>query len=345
MEISIRILNILMTDPKKLLLYSSQSPGDIVMLTAAIRDLHLSHPFKYVTAVDTSASAIWENNPYIGEVKHHKKDNKIILDEKAELIECHYPLINHCNRPYHFIHGYVQYLEEVLGERIPVTDFKGDIHLSNEEKSWISQVEETGYKGNFWIIVAGGKQDFSSKWWDPLRYQAVVDYFGGLVKFVQVGEAGHVHPKLSGVIDLVGKTDIRQLIRLVYHSIGVLSPVTFAMHLAAAVEVKPGNPRNRACVVVAGGREPPHWEAYPHHQFIHTNGALLCCDNGGCWTSRCQKIGDGDAKDYVNTCKLPVMVGPDLLIPRCMDMITVDEVIRRINLYYNHSGMKFGSSL
>ena len=20
---------------------------------------------------------------------------------------------------------------------------------------------------------------------------------------------------------------------------------------------------------------------YPHHQYIHTNGALLCCDNGG----------------------------------------------------------------
>ena len=38
----------------------------------------------------------------------------------------------------------------------------------------------------------------------------------------------------------------------------------------------PGMPRNRPCVVIAGGREPPHFTAYPHHQFIHTVGALRC---------------------------------------------------------------------
>lgn len=43
--------------------------------------------------------------------------------------------------------------------------------------------------------------------------------------------------------------------------------------------------------------EPPHWEAYPHHQFLHTVGALPCCGDGGCWKSRCQLVHDGDAKD------------------------------------------------
>jgi len=33
------------------------------------------------------------------------------------------------------------------------------------------------------------------------------------------------------------------------------------MHLAAAVETKPGMPQNRPCVVVAGGREPERWLA------------------------------------------------------------------------------------
>ena len=44
----------------------------------------------------------------------------------------------------------------------------------------------------------------------------------------------------------------RQFARLMYHASGVVCPVTFAMHLAAAIQVKPGRPRNRACVVVAG---------------------------------------------------------------------------------------------
>ena len=45
--------------------------------------------------------------------------------------------------------------------------------------------------------------------------------------------------------------------------------------------------------MVAGGREPPHFTAYPHHQYIHTVGALRCCDDGGCWKSRTRALGDG----------------------------------------------------
>ena len=102
------------------------------------------------------------------------------------------------------------------------------------------------------------------------------------------------------------------------------------MHLAAAVEVKPGMPLNRPCVVVAGGREPPHFTAYPHHQFIHTVGALLCCDNGGCWKSRAVPLGDGDVNDRPDA----LCVDPVGTLPRCMDMITADDVIRRIELYF-----------
>jgi hypothetical protein len=88
---------------------------------------------------------------------------------------------------------------------------------------------------------------------------------------------------------------------------------------------------NRPCVVVAGGREPSQWEAYPHHQYIHMNGTLSCCANGGCWKSRTIPLGDGDSKD--NPENLCVDVVDHL--PRCMDMITAEEVIRRIKLYFD----------
>ena len=109
-----------------------------------------------------------------------------------------------------------------------------------------------------------------------------MDHFQGTVEFVQVGESDHHHPSLRNVIVLRGQTDLRQLVRLVYHAQGELTPVSLLMRLAAAVEVQPGMPQNRPYVVVAGGREPLHWAAYPHHQFIRTVGALRCCDNGGC---------------------------------------------------------------
>ena len=39
---------------RKLILRNFQSPGDIVMLTAAVRDLHRAHPGEFLTDVRTS---------------------------------------------------------------------------------------------------------------------------------------------------------------------------------------------------------------------------------------------------------------------------------------------------
>ena len=181
----------------------------------------------------------------------------------------------------------------------------------------------------FWVFASGGKYDFTAKWWSAERYQEVVDHFRGRLEFVQVGEDGHHHPALRGVVDLRGQTNLRQLVRLVYHADGVISAVSLLMHLAAAVPVRPGRLRNRPCVVIAGGREPPHWVAYPHHQFIHTMGALRCCDDGGCWKSRAVALGDGDDKDRPGELCLETVGG----LPRCMDLITAEDVIRRIELY------------
>jgi ADP-heptose:LPS heptosyltransferase len=324
--------------PRKLLLRNFQSPGDVVMLTAAVRDLHRTFPGRFLTDVRTHGAPLWENNPYITPLAED--------DAEVHQIECHYPLINSCNEgTYHFIHGFSQYLGEQLGVRIEPSVFKGDIHLAPIEKGWMSQVREMTHEDiPFWIIVAGGKRDYTIKWWDADRWQQVVDHFRGRILFVQVGEGGHVHPPLRGVLDLRGRTDLRQLVRLMYHAQGVTCPVTLLMHLAAAVEVKGGHPRNRPCVVVAGGREPAHWEAYPHHQFIHTNGALRCCEQGGCWKSRTVPLGDGDEKDQ-SLCTDVLPADPDRArsgpLAHCMDMITAQEVARRIELYFQGGALDY----
>ena len=312
---------------RKLILTNRQSPGDIVMLTAAVRDLHKSHPGRFATDVRTTAPELWAHNPYIT-----KLDAK---DPDVETIKCQYPLISRSNQsPYHFIHGFRKDLAGKLGVRIPQGAFHGDVHLSAEESGWMGQVEEGGHRGDFWIIVAGGKFDFTAKWWSPQYYQEVVDRLRGRVRFVQCGESKHWHPPLEGVINLVGKTDIRQFVRLMYHAAGVVCPVTLAMHLAAAVPVPPGRPKRRPCVVIAGGREPTHWEAYPHHQFLHTVGALACCETGGCWRSRCQTVGDGSPKDTKKLCEQPVELGGGVRIPKCMFMIKPADVVRAVEVYF-----------
>ncbi len=314
---------------RRLILRSSFSVGDIVMMTAAVRDLHCCYPGEFVTDVRTPFPELWENNPYLTPLAEDGAG--------VEMVECTYPLIDKSDWvPYHCLHGYIAFLNKRLGLQIEATAFKGDIHLSEQEKAWYSQVHEnTGADIPFWIVAAGGKYDITIKWWATERYQKVIDHFRGRIQFVQVGDEGSHHPKLEGVIDLRGKTNLRELVRLVYHSQGVLCGVTSLMHLAAAVETR--DDARRACVVVAGGREPAHWEAYPDHQYIHTNGALPCCRTSGCWRDRTVALNDGDERDNPEHRCVDVK---DRL-PRCMSMITPAEVIRRIKTYFVGGALEY----
>ena len=54
---------------RRLILRNFQSPGDIVMLTAAVRDLHRSNPGQFVTDVRTPCPQLWENNPHLTPLK------------------------------------------------------------------------------------------------------------------------------------------------------------------------------------------------------------------------------------------------------------------------------------
>ena len=301
------------------------------MLTAAVRDLHRSVPGRFLTDVRTPFPDLWEHNPGITKIDSD--------DPTVEVLECHYPLIEQSNTtPHHCIHGFIQFLETQLKVRIKPSEFRGDIYLSKEERSWYSQVYELTEKNvPFWIVDAGGKYDVSIKWWDEIRYQAVVDHFRDRILFVQVGAKGHHHPKLKGAVDLRGKTTLRQLIRLIHHSSGSLCGVTALMHLTAAVPQRTKNRLCRPCVVVAGAREPAHWESYPDHQFIQNVGALKCALQGGCWKDRIYPLNDGDERDA------PDRLCSDVVgnLPRCLDMITADEVIRRIELYYEGGALNY----
>lgn len=313
---------------KKLILKNYQSPGDIVMLTACLRDLHIAYPEQYITDIRTSATELWFYNPFLTPLDEQDPD--------VETIEMEYPLIHTSNEgAHHFIHAFHQFLEKKLNIRIPVTKLKGDVYVSKEESSWFSQIYEILNKDvPYWIIDAGTKNDYTAKQWDIERYQQIVDAFPNTY-FVQIGAKEHNHTALTGnnLINLIGKTDTRQFVRLMYHAFGVITPVSFPMHLAAAVDMHPRYKRKtRPCVVIAGGREPSVWEAYTNHAYIHTCGMLSCSDNGGCWKSRTIPIGDGDSKDQ-NTCIQPIQLTNGKYIPKCLDMISAEEVIQKVRYY------------
>lgn len=327
---------------KKILFRTNLPPGDIVVLTAAVRDFTAVYGYKYEVAIDCFYPDIWQNNPNVSNFNYRYDGNQYVDDDgnKIESYNVFYPLVQESNeRPYHFIHGYRKYLESIFGE-IPQGAFKGDIYLSEDEKNDESILDQLGIQSGFWIINAGGKFDMTAKWWDPARYREVVKRLSDRITFVQIGVNSHFHEVIPEAINAIGKTTIRDLIKLVYHADGVLCPVTAVMHMAAAVPCKHGSTGIRPCVVVAGAREPAHWEAYPGHRFLENCGALPCSPlGGGCWRSKCQEIGKSENKDSL--CQLPVLVRDDLKIPRCMDMIRADDVIKAILSYYEGGVLHF----
>ena len=321
---------------KKIILCNHQCPGDLVMFAYAIKALHEQYPGRFITGVNTSCNEIFEGNPYIEELDANEIG--------VQVIDLDYPTIHQSNeKPHHFVNSFIKDLETKLSRlsiRLEPTTWDGAIYITEEEESWFSGVHETiGSDPPFWCINAGYKNDYTAKAWDFDRYQEIVRRFPELT-FVQIGDKSHIHPKLEGqnLLNFVGETDLRQLIRLIWHSFGVITPISLPMHLAYALKPHPRyNRKSRACIVLSGGREPNHWQAAANQQFIHTCGMLDCCDYGGCWKSRVIPMNDNDEKDE-SLCDYPIQLKSGQWIGKCMDMITVDEICLLIKRYMDNYG-------
>jgi len=316
---------------RKFVLLHNRAPGDVVVLTALARDLKLAYPNVEID-VDTSAMDLWRNNPYLTEGLKKKKDKTGI-----EMIKCQYGdgIREQNSATVHFLSYFHRDFKKQTGLNVPLTLPYPDLHLSEQEKA-VAPIE-----GRYWIVISGGKSDFTAKVWDVRKMQTVSDRIQAELGagVVQVGgnDKGHWHPPISGALNMIGHTNLRDLLRLLHHSDGIVCGVTGPMHMAAALQ--------KPCVVVAGGREAWWWEAYVNenkgfgpvasgklkvpHRYLHTIGLLDCCQHRGCWKNKVVKIGEDKS-----LCKHPVLY-PGQPVPLCMDMITPDHVMAAIKSYYS----------
>lgn len=292
-------------DGDNLRLICKQSPGDVLVMTAAIESLAATFPNRWKIGYSGTAEEIFENNPHISEFE----DGGKVVNLQME-----YPAIHRSNSHHiHFLLAYIEFLGTSLGINLPITTNRPHIYLSDEEKSWMSQVSELvgGRHIEYAVVNAGVKADYTTKQWPVEYYQTVINETQHRIQWVQVGSLEHDHFSLRNVIDMRGKTDIRQLIRLVYHSKFGIGPVTFLQHIYAAFE--------KPYICLLGGREPVTWVTYPFQHTLHTMGQLLCCKNNACWRSRV--VGESDS-----LCEMPVL-GGIRPVGRCMSLIQPWEAI------------------
>jgi ADP-heptose:LPS heptosyltransferase len=312
--------------------------GDTVLMSALVRDLHRAYPGKFEVAVDTHCGPVWDNNPHVARFAQTANIQRVAVKWGKAITDHSLVIVNGRRELKHILAWYHHDFERQTGIHVPVTDPRPDLHLSVAEN-------RPAFPYRYWVIVAGGKTDITNKLWNPRHYQAVVDALRGQgLHFIQCGgvHSEDIHPPLSGVTSALG-CGLRDLFRLIRHAEGVICPVTGPMHVAAAFE--------KPCVVIAGGREEPWFEAYINsdqeafgkgcrsvkipHRFLHTIGMLPCCHLQGCWKLRTVAIepsdlvGDRPHKLCLNPAKTEV--GP---IAGCMSLILPDHVVKAVLSYY-----------
>jgi ADP-heptose:LPS heptosyltransferase len=310
--------------------------GDAVCLTALARDIQLAYPDRYDLYVDTHFRDAWHHNPHAtvitDEIRNRLKNPRQVSISYVRGIT----MAGRGNK-IHMVSAYHDDFKRHTGIPVPVTFPGGDIHFSEAEKA-------TFMPGSYWVVMAGGKEDLTNKYWWHDRWQEMVDRLAAQgVHCVQAGATHdrHHHKYLNNVTNMVGKTPtVRDFYRLIRDSAGVICPITGAMHIAAAL--------NKPCVVVAGGREEPWWFGYTNefrawgpacppvqveHRLLHTVGKLHCSDKKGCWKKRVVAMDANDRGAGARTlCKEPVCRGTEN-VAKCMDMISVDDVVEAVLSY------------
>ena len=323
--------------------HGPNSLGDVMLMTALVRDIHKAYPGQYRISVSSNYKNIWWHNPYIVPLQDNPVAERVAV-HWAPSIRTHGYIDWPAGRtPRHILAWYHHTFFEKTGVSVPVTLPRPDLHTTEAEaKPLIS--------GRYWVIVAGGKSDATVKHWHNHRAQEVVDALRDYgISFVQVGalDSLDMHKPLGGVLNLLGKTpNERDLWNVIRYADGVVCGVTGPMHAAAAFE--------KPCVVYAGGREDPWFEAYVNdygafgpgaepvrvpHRFLHTIGRLPCCNEYGCWATRTVPIRDQldpkvKTKIGYKMCLYPIVSETRDPVPACQDLITSEQVVAAVLSYY-----------
>lgn len=301
----------------KILLSYIQAPGDTAVSTAAVSSLIQQRPKTAVYVKGTGAAEIFQHFPRVSAHRGEPVDKVVVMDN---------PLIQQSHLPWHFMHSYCHVLSEALGERVELRHNRPVIHLSADEWRWMPRIQEiTGQQTPYWVVnQPGAKTDYTVKRYPRMKLQEVIWRLPE-IKWVQVGEAHHEHKPLEGAINEIGKTDLRQLIRMIAHPLcrGVLTGESLCWHLAAAFK--------KPAVCLASGWLQPSWVQYPTGTILHRFGCLPCCRTGCCGKTRVVPLNDSDEKDG-KLCTLPVVRGDDYA-PKCLDDIQPDEVVQAVRNY------------
>jgi len=237
-------------------LYRRGELGDVVMSLAVVRAIRERNPATKLTFI-TNYHEFLNGHPLIDRVLSVEAAAQARLRRVVSLrYEVFVPLQLHV----------IDYLAGCVGLRdiqhtIPLPDFRPELG------SLLQLI--TGPRP--WIVVTRNAGPFTpNKDWPLDHWDALIPRLARHATVVELGTTPATSPPIPEHIDLRGRTNARQFCGLISLADLVISPVTSAVHVAAAYGVP--------TLSLLGGYELPANTAYPDHTTLYR--AVPCSP---CW--------------------------------------------------------------
>ncbi len=267
-----------------MVLHFGVAPGDDLLCTAVAHELERR---KQCVWVCTKYPELFKNNPDIQTTIpiRHRVSHALGLKIKCINYGGKIPGTDRSLIPHEHL---IAMLCRQVGVRGKI-EIRPYCHLTEAENNTIQKVPN-----QIAIMSSGVSKAFPmlNKEWYIDRFQQVVDKLKNDFNFIQIGASAD--PPLNNVLNLCGKTTLRQTAAILRNSLVFVGQVGFLMHLARAVDCR--------SVVVYGGRESPWQSGYSANVNLVSN--LPCAP---CW--------------QWNTCDYN---------RACMNEITSDQVVAGI---------------
>ena len=265
-------------------------------MTGVVRDLFRAHPGRFRIGISCPVPEPWQNNPFITHASYPRIPAGFA---GAKIINLNWGIHGIEERRMHFMEALSRGVCEGIGiEPVPMTEPNGDLYFSAAERQRpVAPI--VGTDRPYVLLAASFKTDCRTKSWPGEYWQAVVDGIKDRVDVVQIGHHNTINPtdkdwltdkggrhhawKLSGTIDRIGQTGIRELMLAVRSARCVIGQITFVNHLAGAIRREDGS--RIPHIIIAGGREGQFVTQGFGARVLHTIGSMDCCWAGGCWKS------------------------------------------------------------
>jgi hypothetical protein len=259
----------------------------------------------------TCADAIFANSPHVTRLEN---------GEHAHRYYAHYDVGGSDSRAFSFAQAHCDRFSRDMRLSRPLINQtrKPSLYLTDAEREPIPGLPEHYVVGTF-----GYKDDCDIKgkgshllWADAVEFCRSAG-----VAVLQVGERNphHVHARIPGAVDVIGRTTTRQLFRLVSQSVATLSSISLLTHASAAFDVP------NLCV---SSRESNDFAMYRTTTSLNVIGLLPCCSGGstgGCWKNTLEptlvKDANGETRPRGDHCALPVAQEDGTLVPQCTNVI------------------------